>query len=494
MQKAKQKRKQRSGVEKSRTLDRKPLSTFTLGLGLSLFLNAAASAQDQRDEEIFGSPTPPQPESSPQPPSVSQSSPQNEGRTQGLGDTLQVGGRLEVRGATGQLEQQPFPEASYSQLKTADIYFDTRPNKDLRVFLRTRLEERDATVTTPGTAGGPPSSQRVNSLTTAIDELWFKWDLEDRLFFTYGKQHLKWGSGRLWNPTDFTAREVRDPFALFDRRLGQELLKIHFPQEKEGHNYYAVFQFDDASRNDDISLALRGEFSVGSSAELAISAQTGRARPQRIGLDLSSALGPFDVNVEAAGSKRNQRDFFTGGIDVETRQLPGVEKREDRWLGQALGGIRQSYQYSEEDNFTWGVEYLWNELGYEEADLELYSLALGQSQPLYAGRRYVGAFFLLPNPGSWNETSFYLNAIQNLSDRSATLRLTATWELVDAATIEAYVSRCFGDTGELCLKLPPAYKELAELPGVSPEVKSAVALLPTRQTRVTAGTAVTIVF
>lgn len=467
---------------------------------LSVLLASPAWAQDPRDDEIFGSPSSPPP-SSPGPAVPSQSPSATvpkteEGRSQGLTDTLQIGGRLELRNGIGQLEKQRFEEARYSELKTADLYFDTRPHKDLRVFLRTRLEERKPVASAvPGDLGSESEpSSTASYINTEIDELWFKWDVQDQLFFTYGKQHLKWGSGRLWNPTDFTAREVRDPFALFDRRLGQELLKIHFPQEKQGHNYYAILQFDEMQRSDDLAMALRGEFSIGSSAELALSAHTGRDRPHRLGFDISSALGPFDVNLEAASSQRHQRRFFSGSIDVDSRQLPSEENRSDKWFQQVLGGIRQSYQYSDEDNLTWGLEYFWNELGYEEVDLELYALGLGQSQALYAARRYAGAFFLLPTPGSWNESSFFLNAIQNLSDRSGLVRLTATWELMDAATIEAYVSQCFGEYGELCLKVPERYKELLAVPEVSAEAKRVLAVLPTRQTKVTAGTAVTIVF
>ncbi len=138
------------------------------------------------------------------------------------------------------------------------------PNKDMRAFLRARFEE----LTPPRTAPAPAAVAKLacgSCVDSKLDELCFKWDWGDQLFMTYGKQHLKWGSGRLWNPTDFSAREVRDPFALFDRRLGQEILKIHFPQEKQGHNYYAVLKFDDMSRNDDLALALRSEFSVGES-------------------------------------------------------------------------------------------------------------------------------------------------------------------------------------------------------------------------------------
>lgn len=454
------------------------LSIVLLG-GLS---GSRLQAQDQRDEDIFG-----------ETPAAKPAGPEStgSGRTQTLIDTLQIGGRLEIRSNSGQEEQQKFTEASFSQLKTADIYFDTRPNKDMRVFLRQRFEEQRPTPALSGASGATSCTDCVSS---KIDELWFKWDLNDQLFFTYGKQHLKWGSSRFWNPTDFTAREVRDPFALFDRRLGTELLKINFPQEKQGHNYYAVLQFDEAKRNDDILLALRAEFSVGSSAELALSAQTGRANPHKLGIDLSSALGPLDVNLEAAATQRQQRTFYRGTIDAEKLELPQPYQDEDSWFYQASGGVRQTVKYNADDTFTVGAEYFWNELGYDERQLELYSLVFSQSAPLYAGRRYVGAYFLLPNPGNWDETSFFANAIANLSDQTYVSRLTATWEIVDAATLEVFASRCFGEYGELCFKVPESYRSFAQVPGLPDQIKQVLLQLPTKRTTVNAGVAMSLVF
>ena len=280
------------------------------GVMLTLVLGTAPlQAQDQRDEDIFG-------EQAPADVKGDTKADASKNRTQTLVDTLSIGGRLEVRSSTGQEEQQKLPDASFSQLKTADIYFDARPNRDMRVFLRQRFEETTPSAgtnnagATAASGAGISTNSCSSCVESKIDELWFKWDLDDAVFFTFGKQHLKWGSSRFWNPSDFTARETRDPFALFDRRLGAEMLKIHIPQEKQGHNYYAIFQFDDMERNSDLKVALRGEFSVGGSAELAVTAQTGSRQPQRIGLDLSSALGPFDGNIEAAATHRVNRQFY----------------------------------------------------------------------------------------------------------------------------------------------------------------------------------------
>jgi hypothetical protein len=392
-------------------------------------------------------------------------------RESALVDTLTVGGRLELRGSTGQRERDSLAESEFAQLKQADVYFDTRPNPDVRAFLRMRLSEETG-----------------DEVTTALDELWLKWDINDAWFFTAGKQHLKWGSGRFWNPTDFTARETRDPFALFDRRLGQTLIKLHYPVESLGFNYYAIAQLDDVQRNDDVGGALRGEFPFLGMGELALSFQTRRAKPLRFGADVSSALGPVDVRVETAVTKRNRQSFYRGDLDLAQRRLPTPYSAERRWFTQSVAGVEKTFNYGSEDNVSFGVEYFFNEMGYDDRELGLYALVQGQARPLYTGRHYGGAYVRLPSPGNWNDTSFFLNGLQNFSDRTNVTRLTATWSFFNELTLEAFGSRCFGDVGELCFRVPGEYVEAARaVPGLPEERRRVVEALPTRRTLVSLG-------
>jgi hypothetical protein len=454
--------------------------------------SALAQAQDQRDEDIFGEGAKPtEPKAEEKKGEASPASTTLEQQAKALMDTMQIGGRLELLSASSQAENQRFQEGSFVPTKTADIYFDTRPSEELRVFLRTRLSEQETLI--PNTTTG--ETTRLTTVRQDIDELWFKWDLARSVFVTYGKQHLKWGSGQIWNPTDFTAREVRDPLALFDRRLGQNLLKIHVPNEKMGFNYYAVVQFDDAERNEDIGLALRGEFAFLGSGELALTAQTRSNAPQRLGVDVSSALGPIDVNVEAAFTKRQKRSFFRDGVlEDEVIVLPSPYQDEDKTFKQVASGVRYAVKYSDDDSVYFGAEYFYNELGYEDRFAELYSLFTNQSQNLYAGRRYVSGYVRLPTPGDWNKTSFYLTGLGNLSDKTSIGRLTGTWLVANYATFEAYVQRCFGEYGELCLKIPENLKEFGNTAGLDPGLQQALALMPTEKTFLTAGVGLSINF
>lgn len=407
-----------------------------------------------------------------------------------LADTLQVGGRLEIRYNTAHTEQQKLMDSGYSQLKRADIYFDTRPTSDLRALLRLRLTEEKPT----NNALAAATAAYEQPISTNIDELWFKWDIKDSVFVTVGKQHLKWGSGRMWNPTDFTAVSNRDPLALFDSRLGQELVKVHIPVEKQGYNYYAILQFDSMRRASDLGFALRGEFPFLGTGEAALSFQTRSDEAMRIGADVSSAVGPVDIYLESATMTNEQRTFYTGKIDPDTSTLPTGYDRSDVFLTQIVAGVYYTRKYSDEDNVTVGVEYFHNGLGYEDRELELYSLALQQSAPLYAGRQYLAGYLRLPNPGAWNESSFFLNGLYNLSDETVVARLTATTQIFKDLTLEGFVSQCFGDYGEFCFRMPEKFKPLAADPAFTPVQQQIIGALPTKRTRTTAGISLSMSF
>ncbi|RZA22593.1 MAG: hypothetical protein EOP10_15045 [Proteobacteria bacterium] len=390
-------------------------------------------------------------------------------------DNMQIGGRLEIRANANKVDEQKFQKSPYNQNKTADIYFDTRPNKDVRAFLRLRFFEDNSQAAASDEPVSTTEQTGVSTISNSIDELWLKWDIDDTLFVTAGKQHVKWGRGRFWNPIDFTAREVKDPFALFDRRLGQEMIKLHLPFEKSGHNFYLIAQFDDTLRNDDVGFAARAEFSVGENGEFAVSAQSKRDRALKVGVDTGFGVGNFDFGIESAWLTRDNKPRYRGDLDIPTFQFPSEDYDEKRVYNQTVLNIEYVWKYNDDDNLNLGLEGMWNEMGYDARILEFYSLLNGTSKVLYAGKQYVAAYARLSAPGDWNDSSFILNAVQNISDQTAQARLTATYTFYKQITAELYVSRCFGDYGELCFRVPDSIIQgAANLP---PEVIAGVSTL-----------------
>lgn len=480
---------------------------YSLGLLASLGFTQLALAQVKTESELFGSPDEDKKDETKPTDDKAKTSdkPVNDAivssidYSSALEDKLQIGGRLEIRANANKVDDQRFQESPYFQNKTADVYFDTRPNKDVRAFFRMRFYEDSVrssggsdSLTNDEEPVAATEQTGVSGIESAIDELWLKWDIDDTLFVTAGKQHVKWGRGRFWNPIDFTAVEVKDPFALFDRRLGQEMIKLHLPLEKEGHNFYLIAQFDDVARNDDVGIAARAEFSVGDNGEFAISAQSKRDRAIKAGVDAGFGLGNFDIGIESAWLTRDTGPRYQGDFDLLTRVFPTETYDDKKVYNQSVLNVEYVWKYNDDDNLNLGVEGFWNEMGYDTRILEFYSLLNGRSKVLYAGKNYVATYARLSAPGDWNDSSFILNAVQNLSDKTALARFTATYTFYKQITVEGYVSRCFGDYGELCFRVPDnVLNGISTLPDT---IQPLLANLPRKTTRTIFGGSLTMNF
>ena len=69
------------------------------------------------------------------------------------------------------------------------------------------------------------SVSRTSGNRVLLDQAWLRFDLGRTLFITAGKQHVKWGTSRFWNPTDFLQRK-RNPLEPFDVRTGVNMVKL----------------------------------------------------------------------------------------------------------------------------------------------------------------------------------------------------------------------------------------------------------------------------
>ena len=81
-----------------------------------------------------------------------------------------------------------------------------------------------------------------------------------------------------------------------------------------------------------------------------------------------------------------------------------------------------------------------------------------------------------------------------LLTQSAQARFTATWTFYKEATLEVFASRCFGDYGELCFRVPESYQVLAQSPLLPPPQQAAFAALPSKRTIGQMGSSFSIAF
>lgn len=381
-------------------------------------------------------------------------------------DWLAIGG-LAYLWLQYNLVDRDYPEThALSSPSFADVYLDARPNDRVRAYLRGRLRYNPSAIEGELVSFGQPAEP----LRAELDQFWMKFDIARTLFVTAGKEKVKWGTGRFWNPTDFLNQDTLDPLAgvtIFDQRLGVTLLKLHLPIESLGWNFYAVGTFDGASAPEEIGAALRAEILFGET-ELSLAFGGRKNNPLRLGATISSGLGPVDVRGEIAVQHKNSRNFVRGTCspnqalaNIETDPLSFVRpqgfslpaelgetySREEDWIPQAVAGVELPVGYGDDDSVYFGAEYFFNDAGYDDRNLYPCLIAQGAFTPFYLGRHYAAAYMLLPGPGRWDDTTFVLSFIGNLSDSSAVGRFDYRVRVLTYLDIGAFVNAHFGAAG-----------------------------------------------
>ncbi len=239
----------------------------------------------------------------------------------------------------------------------ADLYLDARLSEQVRFFSRVHLRH-DSTID-------------EGKSTVALDQLWLKFNIKRTASFTIGRQRIKWGTGRFWNPTDFLNTDTLDALrvAIFDERLGLSLAKLHIPAESIGANFYIIASLDKSNTAERIGGALRADFLL-RQTEVGATMAARRENPLRMGLDASGALGPFYLRAEAALRYRLKAPFFRGELDASPLRtnefdLQGLPPDDipDTVIDQLPGVLasRQPERYYRRDDFIpqvmLGAEY-----------------------------------------------------------------------------------------------------------------------------------------
>ncbi|HET6921722.1 MAG TPA: hypothetical protein VFI16_01115 [Anaeromyxobacteraceae bacterium] len=482
---------------------------------LAMALPLPAAAQERpREEDLFGAP-PAAPaatrpgEAAPSPgaerPGEAEVLSGGEGAESRLGrrlgeteNPLQIGGQLYLRFSLSSFEDQPPSRWTFSSPSLADVFLDARPTERVRGYglARTFYDPNPPSGLGQLTQVGVTSAPGAGTARVALDQLWLSFDAARRVFVTVGKQHVKWGTGRFWNPTDFLHVRRRDPLAAFDDRGGTAMARASLPlgEGRGGLTAAAVVERlappseplvpvegaapeRPAAELGAVGGAARAEVVLGT-WELGADAVAQRGMRPRYGLDVSGGLWELDLRGEVA---------FRTGSDVpalrpgeETVRVEGVAtpvplpwrrvQRRGVWT-QAVGSVEWSHKYSDEDTFTVGAEYFWNEAGYSDRDAYPVLAFWNAFTPFYLGRHYAAAFLLLPRPGSWNDTTFILTGIANLSDRSGVVRLDWQTTVLTHVRLEAFVQGHLGRRGG-------EFRFEVDVPPIDPVLPQGLKVLP----------------
>lgn len=489
--------------------------------------DGAAAQERPSDDELFGGPAKAEPGGSPSPPAQRGRGLEARGDDEaalfgGTGspnalppapegiiardrdDPLRIGGQLYLRLQAFSQENVEPGDWAVASPNLLDVFLDTRPNERVRAFALGRMAYDG--IVSDRTAGLDPALvstlglEQPSNPRAVLDQLWVNFDVARTVFVKAGKQHVKWGVGRFWSPTDFLHRQPRDPLDVFDARTGTAMVKAHLPWEAKGWNAYAVALLEDPRvGGGDAAGTVRGlpaggrvEVVLGT-MELGADALVGDGARPRFGVDVSAGLWELDLYGEVAlGAARPRwrvRDpaapvLAERGLGRYALETPaGVSP-------QVVAGGSWSANYSDEDAVTVGAEWFWQEAGYADRDVYPFlafgapaltapltepDVSLVQQEPaaftsFHLGRHYAGAFVALPAPGSWNDSTFTLSVLGNLSDRSCVVRLDHSVLALTYLRVETFVAGHLGRRGgefRLDLSLSPELEAFAP-PGLLP--------------------------
>ncbi len=351
-------------------------------------------------------------------------------------DPLKIGGIFYMRAQSGADTKNPPSGWSLSVPTLVDGYFDARPNERIRGFLLTRLKYDPTIAETSSPENGP--------LSLALDQLWLRFDLLRSVFVTFGKQHIKWGTGRFWNPTDFLHPVSRDPLASMDTRSGVTMLKLHFPWEKYGWNFYAVGILEDLGPSNTIGKvggAIRGEIVVGQ-AEIGLDLVAQKGHKPKIGMDISSGLGPVDIYAEIALTREAEK-WRASNVAENS-----YEKYQPRGTStQLVAGLDWSLDYLTHNLLTFGMEYFYNSLGYDGK--EIYSELWNNNvyRPFYLGKHYACIYGTFSGPASLYNLKVIISNLANISDKSYVSRLQGSVTILTHLEVEAFTAFHYGNKG-----------------------------------------------
>ncbi len=434
-----------------------------------------------------------------------------------VSDPLKIGGNLLMNAQGYFQETRPFAKGAFSAPMILDVYLDGRPNDRLRAYAVGRLQfdptrptgdGSSTTTTTTGTTSTPSlvgltGATRANP-SVFLDQLWLRFDIARKVYFTVGRQKVRWGVSRIWYPTDFLNSQPRDALNPFDVRLGVNMVKVHVPVESLGWNFYAYGLLDAVNltssgvKLEQLGGALRGEFVLGP-AEIGIGGVWQDGRTGRYAVDVSSSLGPFDVFAEAAfrdasdfllfryPSDLTQDNFLSRLNQIEAYRPKGV-------MVQVSGGATFQFNYTDKNFAILGVEYFYNPAGYDDPrgyQVKTFAPALLnqkvdpiQNVALYGGKHNVALTLASPGiPGAdWITVS--LSNIVIINDPAGLTRLDVIFRVLNFLTVQAFGSVFYGQTGgQLRFTLTPsAINDIAQLselgsPGSGDGVRSSLSSL-----------------
>jgi hypothetical protein len=261
-----------------------------------------------------------------------------------------------------------------------------------------------------------------SSISAALSEAHFSFDIRKRVFVRVGQQLIKWGASYFWTPEDFINLQRAQATVLspVDVRVGKPGLRIHVPIRSA--NLFLFTDFSAVTRNKiagdlahEVAQAWRLDGTI-AGVNIGTVGYVSKKGPTHIGLDATGNLLATDVYGELALTfQRNTSAAYAF----------------------SLGAARP---FGQEKNWTVRGEFYYNDTGY--GDTGLSRTTPGSFTPFYSGKYY--AYAELSGTGLLKSTfGVSLFGIMNLADLSYSPTLQCSFDLPRIVPFSLY-ARYFG--------------------------------------------------
>jgi hypothetical protein len=326
-------------------------------------------------------------------------------------ETLQIGGTLSSEVDAYIQSGVPLTQNVTSNPNVLFLYLDSKLENDNRVFGKIRAfydptgvssgNATSASYTNPYGFGNASS----DNLAVNLQELRVSANIGHQVFFNIGRQKVKYGAAKFFNPTDFLNPQPFNFFLPTDERTGVDMIKMQVPSGAS--NFYAAGVVGNPTTGSVPGGYFRGELpysqiaNIIGAGEISLSGWLPKNQSGRFGYDISQQVDDFDIYVEGAAT-----------------QTPSA------WQDATSAG------------FTWTGRY---------ADRETNTISLnGEYFQAGAAAEYGILAINLGGPGGLNDINFIVTNLMDLIGNSGLSRLDIVCAFTDRITGRVYGAAPWG--------------------------------------------------
>ena len=289
------------------------------------------------------------------------------------------------------LESDTTSKALSSQMDST-LYFDARPDTDIRVYGKADISYSQA--------------KGSDSLTVHLRELFSDFNVDDQVFFRVGKQTIAWGVGYFFSPADLLNVTDIDPFDPTADLEGPVAIKANMPLGVDNLYGYVVLPPDG---KDVADLAWAGKYEkVLGQSEVGFGAFCQDGQDPAAMVTVSSGIDDVSLFGEAVTKYGDSKLYFQGTVGAQFSWSSS-----DSDLGFSFAG---QYYYNGEPTAVSG-----NKSHYAAS-----SVSVSLTDSLSAGLFWIG----------------------NMGDLSGWLKPSLTWKPVEYISMTVGLNYLYGGTGD----------------------------------------------